>query len=30
MKRPTPKFKACTGCPAPSKCRAAGKCAKKK
>lgn len=30
MKRPVPKFKPCAGCPNPSKCRSAGKCAKKK
>lgn len=30
MKKPTPKFKPCAGCPNPAKCRAAGKCAKKK
>jgi len=30
MKKPTSKFKPCAGCPTPSKCRAAGKCAKKK
>lgn len=29
MKKPAPKFKPCAGCPTPSKCRAAGKCAKK-
>lgn len=26
MKKPTPKFKACSGCSAPAKCKAAGKC----
>jgi hypothetical protein len=30
MKKPTKKFTPCAGCPSPAKCRAAGKCAKKK
>lgn len=29
MKKPTPKFKPCAGCPNPTKCKAMGKCMKK-
>lgn len=29
-KKPAPKFKACEGCPNPAKCKAMGKCMKKK
>ena len=28
-KKPASKFKPCTGCPNPTKCRAMGKCMKK-
>lgn len=26
MKKPAPKFKPCSGCPNPTKCKAMGKC----
>jgi hypothetical protein len=29
MKKPTPKFAPCSGCPSPAKCKAMGKCMKK-